>query len=110
MRPAVVTHPSDRLTRLQQRAPRNLQTAVGLLLQRIQRLPGLAIVVDDMDALRDLAARRAGFAEFKTLVAVDRRIGLLDHLHKDVWPRKDLLDRRRGVGIGGRGIVAAKSL
>ena len=68
------------------------------------------MVIDDVDALGDLAARGAGFAELKTLVAVDRRIGLLDHLHKDIGLRKDLLDRRRGVGIGGRGIVAAKSL
>src|SRR5262245_59862960 len=62
----------NRLPRLQQRTPRNLQTAVALLLQRVHRFPGFAIVVDDVDALGDVAADGARFAEFKTLVAVDR--------------------------------------
>ena len=71
--PALAT---DRLTRLQQRTARDLQAAVRLLLQRVQRLPGLAIGVDDVDALGDLAVGGARLAELKTLVAVDRRIAV----------------------------------
>ena len=100
----------NRLSRLQQRTARDLQTAVALLLQRVHRFPGFAIVVDDVDALGDPAAGRARLAEFKTLVAIDRRIGLLDHLHEDVGLRKQLFDLGRGMGIGRRGIVAAERL
>src|SRR5436190_724158 len=82
----------DSLTGLQQRTAGDLQAAVGLLLQRIQRLPRFAIGIDDMDALGDLAVRRAGFAEFETLVPINRRIGLLHHHHENIGLRKDLLD------------------
>ena len=84
--------------------------AVGLLLQRIERFPRFAIVIDDMDALGDLATCGAGLAELETLVAMDRRIGLLHHLQEDIRLRENLLDRGGGVGIGGRGIIAAKGL
>jgi hypothetical protein len=80
------------------------------LFQRIHRLPGLAIVVDDVDTLRDPAASRARLAEFKTLVAVDRRIGLLHHLQEDVGLRKQLLDLGRGMGISRGGIATDERL
>src|ERR1700682_4171383 len=63
-----------------------------------------------MDALGDLAVGRARLAELKTLVAIDRRGVVLDHVHEDVGLPEHLLDRRRRIGIGGCGIVMAKSL
>ena len=63
------------------------------MLQRIERFPRFVIVIDDMDALGDLATCGAGFAELETLVAVDRWIGLLHHLQENVRLRKNLLDQ-----------------
>src|SRR5882724_7722640 len=100
----------NRLPGLAPHAADDFQAAVGLLLQRIERLPGFAIVVDDMDALRDLAAARLRLAELKTLVAIDRRVGVLDHGHEDVGLRENLLDAGGGVGIGRRRIIAPKRL
>src|SRR5438105_3674369 len=74
---------SRRLAGLEQRTPRDLQTAVRLLFQRVERLPGFTVVVDDMNALRDVAVGCLRLAEFKTPVAIDRRIALLDHQHED---------------------------
>src|SRR5258705_9475163 len=63
-----------------------------------------------MNALRDVAVGHARLAEFKTLVAIDRRIALLDHHHEDIGLRKDFANRRRGMGIRRLCIAAAKSL
>lgn len=101
---------SDRLTGLQQRASRDLQAAVRLRLQRVERLPGLAIGVDDMDALRNVAIGGARLAELEALVAVDRGIAVLDHEHEDIGLRKQLPDRRRRIGIGRRRVVVAERL
>src|SRR5882757_872679 len=98
----------NRLSGLAQHAADDFQAAVGLLLQRIERLPGFAIVVDDVDALGDLAAGRLRLAELETLVAIDRRVGVLDHRHEDVGLREDLPDAGRGIGIGR--VVAAERL
>jgi hypothetical protein len=50
---------------------------------RIERFPCFAIGIDDVDALRDPVALAARLAEFKTLVAIDRRIAVLNHGHED---------------------------
>src|SRR5437899_4040683 len=63
-----------------------------------------------MDALGYPALGRACLAEFKALVAIDRRIALLDHLHEHVGLRKELFDFGRGMGIGRRGVIAAERL
>src|SRR5262245_64086851 len=63
-----------------------------------------------MDALGDIAVRHLGLAELKALVAVDRRIALLHHLHEDLGMLEELSDRRRGVGISGGRIVPGKGL
>src|SRR5215472_11909484 len=92
--PDLCVHPLDRLARLQQRAAGDLVAAVRLLFERVQRLPRLAIGVDDVDVLRDRASFGARLAELKTLVAIDRRVGALHHGHEDLRLWEALLDRR----------------
>ena len=53
---------------------------------------------------------RARLAELEALVAIDRRVGLLDHLQEDVGLRKELFDLGGGMGIGRRCIAAAERL
>src|SRR5690348_4184636 len=100
----------DRLTGLEQRAAGDLETAVALLLERVERFPKLAIGVDDMHALRDPVSFRPRLAELEALVAVHRRVGVLDHVHEDLGTGEQLPDRGRRKGVGGRGIVAAECL
>ena len=83
-----VTRRLHRLARLQQRAAGDFQAAVRLVLQRVERLPGLAIGVDDVDALGDPAARHAGLAELEALVAVDRRVASLHHPQEEIGLRE----------------------
>ena len=68
---------SRRLPGFEQCAAGDLQTAIGLPLQRIERLPRLAIGVDDMDALGDPAVGRLPLAKLETPVAIDRRVAVL---------------------------------
>src|SRR2546430_10420082 len=98
------------LARLEQNTAGDLHAAVGLQLQRIQRLPGNALGVDDVNALDDRAVRDARLAEVKTLVAVERGITVADHRHEDVGFRGEFLNGRRRTGIGGRRIAAAGSI
>src|SRR5216683_1396363 len=101
---------SHRLPSLEQHAADDFETAVGLLLQRIERFPGLAVLIDDVDALGDLTVGRLRLAELKALVAIDRRVGVLDHQHENVGLRKHHADAGRGIGIGRGGVVAAERL
>src|SRR6266702_772231 len=101
---------SNRLSCLAQYAADDFQAAVRLLLQRVERVPGFALVVDDMDALGDLPAGRLRLAELETLVAIDRRVGVLDHRHEDIGMRKRLVDAGRGIGIGGGRVIATERL
>ena len=55
------------------------------------------------------SAARA-FAELEALVAIDRRVAVLDHVHEDVSLREYLLDRGRRIGIGRHSIVLAERL
>jgi len=66
---AVIAGSLHRLTGFQQAASRNLQTAVGLPLQRVERFPGLSILVDDMNTLRDVSVGHARLAELKAAMA-----------------------------------------
>src|ERR1700677_4163945 len=99
-----------RLACLEQNTAGDLHAAVGLLLQCVQRLPRLAIGVDDVNALRDLAVRHLRLAKFETLVAIDRGVSLLDHAEKDIGLREHALDRGSRIGIGRRRIVAAEGV
>src|SRR5690349_15028648 len=74
----------DRLTGFEQRAAGDLETAVALLLQRIERFPGLAVGVDDVHALRDPVSFRPRLTELEALVAVHRCVGVLHHIHEDL--------------------------
>jgi hypothetical protein len=99
-----------RLAGLQQNTSGDLQTAVRLQLQRIQRLPRHALGIEDVNALRDLAVGDASLAEFKTLVAIDRGIAAPDHGYEGFGIREYALDRGRGVRVRRREIVAAEGL
>ena len=57
-----------------------------------------------------VAALDPEFAEFETLVAIDRRVAVLDHEQEQIGLREDLADGRRGVGIGRRRVVAGQRL
>src|ERR1019366_3720526 len=97
-----------RLASLEQDTAGDLHAAVGLLLQRVQRLPRLAIGIDDVNALRDLAVRHLRLAKFETLVTIDRGVSLLDQAEKDIGSRENALDCGGGIGIGRGRIVAAE--
>jgi hypothetical protein len=74
------------------------------------RLLRLVIGVDNVDALRDSAVGRAGFAELEALVPVCRRVALLHHRHENIGLGENAADFRPGAGIGGCRIVAAQGL
>jgi hypothetical protein len=95
---------------LEQHAAADLDAAVGLRLQRIQRFPGDAVGVDDVDALRDSALEGARLAELETLVAIDRGLAAANHLHENFGLREELPDGGRRIGIGRSRIVAAERL
>jgi hypothetical protein len=99
--------PSHRLASFQKNTTGDLHAAVGLQFQRIQRLPGNAVGVGDVDALGDRAVGNARFAKVESPVAVDRGIVVADHRLENVGSRKDFLNGWRRMGIGGRGIVTA---
>src|ERR1700679_2609089 len=105
--PAVGLHA---LAALDQHAARNLEAAVALLLERIERLPRHAVGVDDMNPEGDLAVGGARFAKFETLVAIDRRVAIAHDAQEYVGLRKALVDARRGIGVGSRRIVAGEGL
>ncbi|GCC44589.1 hypothetical protein chiPu_0028464, partial [Chiloscyllium punctatum] len=63
-----------------------------------------------MNALGNPVARALRFAELEASVAIDRRVLALHHRHEDLGLRKDLPDRRRGIGIGASCVVAAERL
>ena len=98
------------LAHLDQDAASDLEAAVRLLLQRIQRIPWHAVGIDDANPLGDLAVGSARFAKFETLVAIDRGVAVLDHAQEYIGLRKHLVNSRRRVGIGRCGIVAAERL
>ena len=74
--------PRLRYDRLLQDTGADLETAVGLRLQRVERVPGCTVGVDDLDFLHDLACGSLGLAKLETPVTVDRSIALRTMLMK----------------------------
>src|SRR5258708_19797394 len=74
---------SHGLAGFQQNAADDLQAAVGLELERIQRFPRNAVGVDDVNLLGDPAVGDACLAEFETSVPIDPGILLPNHRHNN---------------------------
>jgi hypothetical protein len=77
-----------RYDRLGQNARADLETAVGLRLQGVERFPGHAVSVDDVDLLDDLAIRDPGLAKLEAPVTIDRdvREGTPGMARDGPWP------------------------
>ena len=68
-----------RRDRFLEHAAADLDAAVTLRFERVERFPRLAVGVDDVDFLIDLAFKHAPCAEFEAAVPVDGRIAAADH-------------------------------
>src|SRR6476619_4286403 len=78
--------------RFLQDAGGNLEAAVGLRFERIERVPGDAVGIDDLHLLLDFAVNDPGLAEHEAAVAIDRCVAVADHVHEAVWATIEALN------------------
>src|ERR1700733_4931506 len=83
-----------------QDASADLETPVLLRLQRVQRLPGVAIRIDDVDLLVELPFIRRGFAELETAMPIDWSVPVAHHGHENIRRLEHAFDAGSSEGVG----------